>query len=106
MERTKFETRIEVEGYGGHADAYVSAKTLPSGPDSDTVDLRVAHGSNRAILISTGARTTFGQTAGTYYVCFYAYTPFSARISVNEAEDGVYAEAKDNQIMSYFTLSH
>jgi hypothetical protein len=60
VERTKFDTRIEVEGYSGHADAYVSAKTVPSGPDSDTVDVRVAQGSNRAISLSAGARTQFG----------------------------------------------
>jgi len=104
VERTKFDTRFDIEGYSGHADAYLSAKTLPSGPDTDTVDLRVAHGANRAVSLSVAARTFFGQPAGAYYLCFYAYTPFSAKIMVKEKELGEYTEAKDNQVLTHYTL--
>lgn len=60
VERTKYDARFDIEGYSGHADVYLSAKTLPSGPDSTTVDIRAAHGANRAITLAAAARASFG----------------------------------------------
>lgn len=93
VERTKFDVRFDIDGYAGIADAYLTAKTLPSGPDSETVDLRLAHGANRAVSLGVASRREFGQTAGTYYLCFYAYVPFSARVTVSEAETNMYFDS-------------
>lgn len=60
VERTKFDVRFDIEGYSGIADAYLTAKTLPSGPDSVTVDLRLAHGANRAVSLGVASRNEFG----------------------------------------------
>ena len=106
VERTKFDARINIEGYSGHADAYLTAKTLPSGPDSDTVDVRLAHGASRSISLSVAARNNFGQTAGTYYLCFYAYTPFSAKISAAESELGNYFDSIDNNIQTVYVMGN
>jgi hypothetical protein len=76
----------------------LAAKTKPSGPGSGTIDIRAAHGANRAIVLPVDAKKDFGQTAGTYYLCFYAYTPFSGRITVSEAEIYPYFPALDNQV--------
>jgi hypothetical protein len=44
------------------------------------------------------ARQAVGQTAGTYHLCFYAYTPFSARITISEQEGSDYVTLLDDQI--------
>jgi len=46
----------------------------------------------------------FGQTAGSYYLCFYAYTPFSAKVTVSEQQLGNYFAAVDNQIQTVYLL--
>lgn len=56
VERTKYDVRFDIEGYSGHADAYVAAKTNPSGPLSETIDVRAAHGASTAITLSVAAR--------------------------------------------------
>lgn len=48
------------------------------------------------------AKRAFGQTAGSYYLCFYAYTSFSARVSVAEQSLGIYFAANDNQIQTVY----
>jgi len=48
------------------------------------------------------AKRAFGQTAGSYYLCFYAYTSFSARVSVAEQALGIYFAANDNQIQTVY----
>jgi len=102
VERTKWDARFDVESYAGHADAYLTAKTRPSGPDSETIDLRAAHGPDIGITLSVAARKELGQTAGTYYLCFYAYTPFSARIAVAEAELAAHFDAYDGQVQTTY----
>ena len=37
VERTKYDVRFDIEGYAGHADTYLTAKTEPSGPGSETI---------------------------------------------------------------------
>jgi len=100
VERSKWDVRIDIEGYTGHADAYVAARTVPSAPGSAAVSLRAAHGANRALALSVAARREFRKTAGTYYLCFYAYSHFSARITVAEYEVLSYFDAIDNQVMT------
>jgi hypothetical protein len=102
VERTKWDARLDIEGYAGHADAYLSAKTRPSSPSSETIDMRAAHGASMAISLSVASRKEFGQTAGTYYLCFYAYTPFSARITASEAESAAHFDSYDGQVQTVY----
>ena len=106
VERTKYDVRITVAGYAGHADAYLAARTRPSGPLSTTIDVRAAHGADRAVTLPVAARKEFRQTAGTYYLCFYAYTPFSARLSVLEEQGGYHYDAFDDQVQTVAMTSY
>ena len=106
VERTKYDVRITISGYAGHADTYLAARTRPSGPASSTIDVRAAHGADRAVTLPVQARREFRQTAGTYYLCFYAYTPFSARLAVAESEGGNQYDAFDDQIQTVAMTSY
>lgn len=106
VERTKYDVRITIGGYAGHADTYLSARTRPSSPESSTIDVRAAHGHDRAITLPVQVRKEFRQTAGTYYLCFYAYTPFSAKLAVEESEGGNLYDAFDNQVQTVAMTSY
>jgi hypothetical protein len=82
--RTQATVRIDVESYSGLADLYVSSRNLPTGPDSDSIELRAAQGPNRAVLLTADDRMEFDATTGAYYICLWADTDFSASIVVNE----------------------
>ena len=66
---------------------YLSARNMPSGPGetpANSIEMRAAQGANRGMLLSTEDRVLFRAPTGAYYVCFYAYTDFSAKILVDE----------------------
>ena len=75
---SKMDVRIDVQGYSGQADLYISPFYVPNGPDSTSIKLRAAHGSNRGVVLSSTDRNIWGAATGPYLVCLYAYTDFSA----------------------------
>jgi hypothetical protein len=53
--------------------------------------MRGAHGPSKALILKTTDRQAAGYSTGTYNLCFYAYSPFSAIIStVERAFNGTY----------------
>jgi hypothetical protein len=75
-----------IKGYAGHADVYISARGTPDGPNSNRIIMRGGHGSDRKIVVKADQRSDFGYSTGTYSLCFYAYTPFSAKITTLEKD--------------------
>jgi hypothetical protein len=89
-----------ISGYTGHADSYVQARDVPTSPKSTKITMRGAHGPSKAIILKTYDRNNAGYVTGTYNLCFYAYSPFSAIISVNEIDFlGLY-DFLDRQIIT------
>ena len=86
VERVQTDVRIDIQGYQGHADVYIAPWKVPNGPSSTSVVLRAAHGDNRAVVLSASDRKAWDTATGNYMVCFYAYTDFSAKITVQETE--------------------
>jgi hypothetical protein len=53
--------------------------------------MRGAHGPSKAMILKTYDRRNTGYSTGTYNLCFYAYSPFSAIISTLEKDyAGIY----------------
>jgi hypothetical protein len=83
--RNKEDLRLDIRGYVGNADIYLSAKDAPTDPLDSRIVVRAAPGEDRAIILSVADREYFGYRTGIYYLCFYAHTPYSALIQANEA---------------------
>jgi hypothetical protein len=77
-----------VEGYTGHADMYISARDVPDSPTyGRRIVMRGGHGTQRQIIIKSAERKEdWGYATGTYNLCLYAYTPFSAKITTLEKD--------------------
>lgn len=60
--------------------------------------LRAAQGSNRGVILANTERLKWGATTGSYSICFYAYTPFSAQVTIQETEMGSNFDDIDGQI--------
>lgn len=78
----------------------MSPRVAPGGPSSDRIRVRATPGPNRSIVVSAPDRAALGFPTGTYYICFFAYTPFSALITTNEDKLGKRMDAEDGQIMT------
>jgi hypothetical protein len=98
--RSKEDVKFSIVGYTGHADAYVQPRDVPLSPSSNKIILRASHGPNKAIIVKAADRQIAGYTTGTYNLCFYAYSPFSAHITSLEADfKGIY-DFEDGQIIT------
>jgi len=85
--RTKYDARFFVYGYTGQADIYVAARNEPEGPKSNRVHLRAGFGSSTSVAFSPSDRKDLvGYSTGTYWVCIFAYSPFSGLLVTQEAE--------------------
>jgi hypothetical protein len=98
--KTQFDVRFDIDGYAGHADVYVAPRDKPAGPSSDRIRLRAAHGASRAVVISAVDRQALGYSTGAYHLCFYAYSPFSARVSSTEEKYGKRHDAADGRVLT------
>lgn len=49
-------------------------------------------------MLASADRSRFGASTGAYYLCFYAYTPFSARLTTSEAALGKRFDIKDGYV--------
>ena len=62
--------------------------------------MRAGHGTNRQIVIKADQRADYGYSTGTYNLCFYAYTAFSAKVTTLEKEfEGKY-DYTDGQVLT------
>lgn len=53
--------------------------------------MRGGHGTQRSIIVKSAERENVGFSTGTYNLCFYAYTPFSAKVITAEEDfEGVF----------------
>jgi hypothetical protein len=98
--RTKEDVKFTITGYTGHADAYIQPRDVPLSPASAKIVMRGAHGPSKSIILKTNDRKNAGYSTGTYFLCFYAYSPFSAIITTVEKDfKGVY-DFEDSEIMT------
>lgn len=84
--RNREDLRVDITGYVGTADIYLSARDAPTDPLDTRIVLRAAPGQDRAVILSVADREYFGYRTGIYFLCFYAHTPYSALIHANEAK--------------------
>ena len=57
---------------------------MPGGPSSDRVKMMATVGAKSSIILTSSDRARYGYGTGTYYLCVYAFTPFSAKLSTYE----------------------
>lgn len=95
--------RWDIQGFSGLADVYLSPRLEPSGPTSDRVRIRAQPGPSRSIIVSAPDRAALGYPTGTYYLCFFAFTPFSAQVSTKEEKLNKRADALDGQVITQRT---
>ena len=98
--KTQYDVRFDVDAYAGHADVYIAPRDKPAGPNSDRIRLRAAHGASRSIILSAVDRAALGYSTGAYHVCFYAYSPFSARVSSIEWRYMSRYEVQDGEVLT------
>ena len=98
--RNKEDVRIDIDGYVGTADVYLSARDAPNDPTDTNIVLRAAPGQNRAVILSIDDRAYYGYRTGIYFLCFYAQTPFSALLSANEAAMNDRFDYIDGQVLT------
>ena len=98
--RNKEDVRIDIDGYVGTADVYLSARDAPNSPTDTNIVLRAAPGQNRAVVLSIADRAYYGYRTGIYFLCFYAHTPFSALLSANEASMNNRFDYIDGQVLT------
>jgi hypothetical protein len=100
--RTKYDVRFDIDGYAGHAEVYISPRDTPdSALDDDKIMLRGGHGTQRALVIKSDERENFnGYSTGTYNLCFYAYTAFSARIETFEKDYNATYDYNDGEVLT------
>ena len=92
--------RVDITGYVGNADIYLSARDAPTDPLDTRIVLRAAPGEDRAIILSIADREYFGYRTGIYFLCFYAHTPYSALIHANEAKMNDRFDYDDGQVLT------
>jgi len=92
--------RWDIQGFSGLADVYLSPRLEPSGPTSDRVRIRAKPGPVRSIIVSAPDRKALGYPTGTYYLCFFAFTPFSAQVSTTEEKLNKRADAYDGEVIT------
>ena len=100
MLRTKEDVRWDIKGYSGQADVYMSPRVAPTGPTSDRIKVRASPGPSRSIIVSSPDRAALGYPTGTYYLCFFAYTPFSALITTTEEKYEKRTDAADGEVIT------
>jgi hypothetical protein len=99
--RTKYDVRFFVYGYTGQADIYVAARNEPEGPKSNRVHLRAAFGSSTSVAFSPADRKDLvGYSTGTYWVCIFAYSPFSGLLVTQEADLASRYDLQDSVILT------
>ena len=98
--RTKEDVMFTITGYTGHADVYIQPRDIPSSPQSSKIVMRGGHGPSRAIMLKTNDRSNTGYSTGTYNLCFYAYSPFSAIVSTSEKDFSALYDFEDSEILT------
>ena len=78
----------------------MSPRNEPGSPLSNKVRVLAAPGPSRSIVVSAPDRAALGYSTGTYYLCFYAYTQFSARISTTEEKFDRRIDVEDGQVIT------
>lgn len=97
--RIKEDVLFTIEEYTGHADMYIKPRDSATGPTDKLILMRDAHGPSRQILINRSIRQSyFGFPTGSYYLCFYAYTPYSAKITIKESDLQGYSDFREGVI--------
>lgn len=62
--------------------------------------MRGGHGPSKSIIVKTSDRDRAGYSTGTYNLCFYAYSPFSALITTVEREFNDLYDFVDGEILT------
>ena len=65
-------------------DAYIKSSSAPSGPTDSSIQFISDRAPFRTIIISSSDRSRYGLTTGTYYLCVFAYSDVSMRITAVE----------------------
>jgi hypothetical protein len=82
--RIKADAVFTIEEYTGHSDMYVLVEDPALTSADEYILFTDAKGPSRSIILDRDIRDWFSYRTGRYYLCFYATTPFSAKLSVNE----------------------
>lgn len=82
--RIKTDVVFTIREYTGHADMYMLVQDPAVSSIDEFILFTDFSGPYRAVVLDRTIREWFGYKTGRYYLCFYATTPFSAQISVNE----------------------
>ena len=85
-----------IQEYSGHADTYLAIIEEAKGPTDKLVLFRDIHGPNRQIVLERNIRDWFGAITGNWYLCFYARSPFSASVRVDEIDYAGTFEFEEN----------
>jgi hypothetical protein len=83
---------VTIRELAGHADMYILARNEAKGPDDNRILMKDAPGPYRSVQLNRKIRQWWGYWTGTYQFCFYATTPYTAVVSVNEFD---YADSFD-----------
>jgi len=78
------DTQFRIKEQTGHSDVYLTFRDQATGPNDTDIIMRDAHGPSKEIFLPSSLRKQYGLQTGTFYLCFYASTPFSALIYVQE----------------------
>lgn len=86
--------------YSGHADTYVLGDNDSTGPKDKMIYFRSAHGTSKQIILDSHTRDWYGQINGNHFICFYATTPYSARLKVAYFDWEETFDSYDGQIIT------
>lgn len=81
---SKKDTRFDIYSYTGQFDTFVQARDVPASPNSNKARLRTSHGTEQSIILRSTDRLNMGFSTGSFFLCLYAWTPFSGYITVVE----------------------
>jgi len=65
---------------------FVLARDKATSTTDRYIMFRDSHGPTRQIVLDRNIRSWFGFATGAYYLCFYASTPYTAQLVVNEGD--------------------
>lgn len=93
---------LDLIEFTGQADMYVLTAEAASSPNDPRIYFTDSHGPKRTLYLDQAIRQWFGWTTGTYYFCFYASTPYAAKLIPSEKEiaEGIYLLA-DGSLASF-----
>ena len=57
---------------------------MPTSPNNNIIKFRASRGSSNTIIITKQDRLLINAQSGNYYICFFAYSPYSALVNVTE----------------------